>query len=162
MKTFCAVIATILAVSAGSAQVLTEGQHTREVGQSIYGLGLSAGVASGFGLSFRHHLPGFFSYQIVGGVIKVDDKTDYNIGGELQFDMTRGDRSRFFADASTGYFYSGNGGNNLSGPYRLGLGLGWEWGNFEPMNMSAELLFTYFSDGTILPLPQVALHYYFF
>jgi len=152
----------VLLVSAGSAQVLTEGQHTMEVTRSIYGLGLSAGVASGFGLSFRHHPPGFFSYQIVGGVIKVDDKTDYNIGGELQFDMTRGDRSRFFADASTGYFYSGNNGNDLAGPYRLGLGLGWEWGNFDPMNMSAELLFTYFSDGTILPLPQVALHYYFF
>ncbi|HUL44125.1 MAG TPA: hypothetical protein VLY03_07180 [Bacteroidota bacterium] len=162
MKTCGALLATFLVVVPGPAQVLTSGQHTREVSQSIYGLGLSAGVASGFGLSFRHHLPGFFSYQIVGGVIKVDNKTDYNIGGEVQFDMTRGDRSRFFADASTGYFYSGDGGNTLAGPYRLGLGLGWEWGNFDPMNMSAELLFTYFSDGTILPLPQVAIHYYFF
>lgn len=145
------------------AQVSIENQESKQVQQSIYGLGFSAGFASGFGLSFRHHPPGLFSYQIIGGIVKVDRNTDYNIGGELQFDIMRGDRVRFFADGATGYFYSGdNGKNNLAGPYRVGIGFGWEWLHFDPMNFTGEILFTYFSDGTVLPLPQLSAHYYFF
>lgn len=144
-------------------QVVVESQASKQVKQSIFGLGLSAGVASGFGLSFRHHLPGSMSYQIVGGIIKVDRKTHYNIGSELQFDIVHGERSRFFGGGAMGYFFSGeNGTNDLSGPMRIGVGFGWEWMALESMHVSGELLFTYFSDGTVFPLPQVSAHYYFF
>ncbi len=153
----------LLATPVARSQVAAGGQPGRDVRQSIYGLGLSAGVASGFGLSFRHHLPGTISYQIVGGIIKLDRKTHYNIGSELQFDVARGISSRFFADVAVGYFYSGEDGvNDLSGPFRIGAGLGWEWMAGDAMNLSAEILFTSFSDGTVLPLPQLAAHYYFF
>ncbi len=163
MRTLILILATVFSMTIAEAQVVVQNQESRMVPRSIYGLGLAAGFASGFGLSFRHHLPGFFSYQIIAGVIKVDKETDYNVGGELQFDIMRGDISRFFADVAMGYFYSGDKGRNkLDGPYREGLGFGWEWMTVGPMNFTTELLFTNFSDGTILPLPQFSAHYYFF
>ena len=148
----------------GSAQVEVPNQNKpKELGQSVFGLGLSAGYVSGFGLSFRHHLPSVLSYQIIGGIIKIDTKLHYNIGSEIQFDLARGETSRFFVCGGMGYFYSGESGhNNLDGPFRLGLGIGGETTKSESFSLAGELMFSYFSDGTVLPLPQVSAHYYFY
>jgi len=154
---------SILIAGTAQAQVEVQSAASRQVRQSVFGLGLSAGAASGFGLSFRHHLPGTTSYQVVGGIIRVDRKTHYSLGGELQFDLSHGEQSRFFGDFASCYSFSGSDGtNDLSGPFRLGAGFGWEWMASGALHMSGELLFTYFSDGTVLPLPQLAAHYYFF
>jgi len=130
--------------------------------QSVFGLGLFGGPAGGLGLSFRHHLPSAVSYQITGGIIKVDDKLSYDIGAEAQFDLARGPAGRFYAAAATAYFFSGRGGvNDLEGPGRVGLGVGGETAVGYGFNVSGDLLFTYFTDGTVLPLPQIGFHYYF-
>ena len=156
-------ILAVIIVTAGHAQVSTPNmEQNKKFGQSVFGLGVSAGFVSGFGLSFRHHLPKEFSYQVVFGIIKSGDKTLYNIGGEGQYDIIRAGETRFFVGGAAGYFYSGNGSNDLEGPFRLGAGLGGEWKGIESFHVSGELLFTYFNDGTILPLPQVSAHYYFF
>ncbi len=151
------------------AQTTTFGQvnvpiqnKPKELERSVFGLGLSAGYVSGFGLSFRHHLPSVVSYQIVGGIIKTDTRLHYNIGGEIQVDLVRGETTRFFVGWGMGYFYSGESGHNeLKGPFRAGIGIGGETFRQESFSLSGELLFSYFSDGTILPLPQVSAHYYF-
>ena len=138
-------------------------EKPKELGQAVFGLGLSAGYVSGFGLSFRHHLPSVISYQIVAGIIKIDTKLHYNIGGEMQFDLVRGETTRFFVCGGMGYFHSGESGNNdLDGPFRVGLGIGGEVVRAESFSLAGELMFSYFSDGTVLPLPQVSAHYYFF
>jgi hypothetical protein len=146
------------------SQVTPPAREAARIDRSIFGLGISAGVASGFGLSFRQHMPGELSYQLIGGIIKTDIRTHYNLGGELQFDLRRGQSSRFFAEGAMGYFYSGESGHNdLEGPLRMGAGIGGEWSNgAQPLAVTLEILFTYFSDGTVLPLPQASLHYYFF
>jgi hypothetical protein len=130
---------------------------------NVFGLGLAAGSATGVGLSFRHHLPSVFSYQITGGIIKVDDRLSYSIGFEGHADLARSGQGRFFVGGGVGYYYSGRSGRNeLSGPARIGAGIGGEIHMGSGLHCSGELLFTYFSDGNVLPLPQVALFYYFY
>ncbi len=146
-----------------TAQVIVPEGGSVQTDRSIFGIGLSGGVASGFGLSFRHHLPGSYSYQLIGGIIKADEKTLANAGMEIQYDFVKGEETRFFGSGAMGYFFNGpSGENELSAPLRIGLGVGGEWRNLRPFHLAAELLFTYFSDGTILPLPQMGVHYYFF
>lgn len=148
----------------GEAQVVVpnENQPTK-LGKTVYGLGFAVGFGTGLGVSFRHHFPSELSYQIVGGIIKVDTKLQYDLGAEAQYDLIRGGKTRFFVAGGFGYFYSGeSGSNNLSGPFRIALGVGGEFSNIRMVHITLEGMFTYFSDGNILPLPQVSAHYYFF
>lgn len=144
------------------AQVAEPAQTTESIDRSVFGLGLAGGTASGFGLSFRHHLPGDVSYQVIGGVIKADNQSLFNVGTELQYDFVRGESTRFFGACALGYFYRGKINNDLDAPIRFGLGIGGEFNKIDPLHLSGELLFTFFNDGTILPLPQISVHYYFF
>ena len=158
-----ALLAVLYALPARSQAVLPERGRDGGLRENVYGLGLAVGAASGIGLSFRHHLPGYFSYQLIGGIIKVDNRTSYAIGGEFQYDFIRGAGIRFFAAGALGYYYGGRGhGNEIDGPGRLGAGIGAEVPVQGGFHLSGELLFTYFSDGNVLPLPQVAMHYYFY
>jgi hypothetical protein len=164
MKNLLIILLLIVLISTVHGQVsVPSSEQATELGQTVFGLGLSGGVVSGFGLSFRHHLPTALSYQVVAGVVKSDNKVHYNFGGEIHYDLIRSDKTRFFACGGLGYFYSGESGQNeLAGPFRSGLGIGAETGTSKSFNLAAELLFTYFSDGTILPLPQISAHYYFY
>ena len=93
----------------------------------------------------------------------MDTKLHYDIGGQVQYDLVRGETTRFYACGGMGYFYSGESGHNdLNGPFRLGAGIGGEKGRLESFSFSGELMFTYFNDGTVLPLPQLSAHYYFY
>lgn len=157
------IAALLLTVESGIGQVLPpRPTGEKELRQSVFGLGISAGFASGIGLSFRHHLPGKMVYQIVGGIIKSKDELNYSVGGELQFDLQRTAGSRFFIVGAAGYFYSGsNDTNGMEAPGRIGLGIGGEIPLGDDLGLTGELLFTYMSDGTVLPLPQASIHYYF-
>jgi hypothetical protein len=158
-------VTALLSVNPLRAQVVLP-QRGQEGGlrMNVFGLGVAVGPVSGVGLSFRHHPPGSFSYAIAGGIIKVDNTTAYDIGLEGQYDLVRNGTSRFFTAAGTGFYHSGNGSHNdLSGPWRLGVGIGGELAVVASgFHVSGDLLFTYFSDGTVLPLPQIGLHYYFY
>ena len=164
MKTLYAFTVGVLLLSTTlRAQVVVpDEKHPTKLGKTVYGLGFAAGAGTGFGVSFRHHLPSELSYQIAGGVIKVDAKLAFDVGGEAQFDFLRGETTRFYAGGGAAYFYSGESGNDMKGPFRFALGVGGEFSNIQLVHISVEGMFTYFSDGTILPLPQIGLHYYFF
>ncbi len=130
---------------------------------NVFGLGLAAGASSGAGLSFRHHLPSVARYQITGGIIKVNDRLSYSLGAELQFDLARGPVSRFFVGGGAAYYYSGSSTHNdMEGPARIGIGIGGEYAGGSGLHVSGDLMFTYFSDGTVLPLPQIGIFYYFY
>jgi hypothetical protein len=148
---------------AARAQVVVSGPRGTEAPrESVFGIGLFAGSASGIGLSFRHHLPGAFSYQVTGGVIKTGENLHYDIAGSVQYDFSRGESSRFYGTAGVGYYYSGESDNNtLEGPARAALGVGGEFHLVDTIHFMVEGVFTYFTDGTILPLPQVGAYYYF-
>jgi hypothetical protein len=164
MKLYCGlVLMALLLPGRVSAQVESPASGRTQFSHSVFGIGLFGGAATGLGLSFRHHLPSSFSYQVVGGVINASEKLSYDFGMQLQFDLIRSATTRFYAGSGIAFFYAGKSGgtNEMDGPGRLGLGIGGEFNAGSDLNASLELMFTYFTDGTILPLPQLGVHYYF-
>lgn len=151
-----------LAVQTHAQVVLPERESAGGFPYHAFGLGIFLGPASGMGLSFRHHLPSTLSYQLTGGIIKVDERLQYAIGAELQMDLSRTSASRFFVAGAVGYYHAGSSSTNeMKGPGRVGLGLGGEVFAGAGFHATGELIFTYFTDGTVLPLPQIGFHYYF-
>jgi hypothetical protein len=163
-KTFLSVfLISLFLVSISIAQVTTSGLEKAEgLSKPVYGLGISAGWASGIGLSFRSHLPSNSSIQAVFGIIKTSNKLSACLGGEYQYDLVRSNSTRFFIGAAMSYFYSGVNSNEVSAPFRVGAGVGGEFQVQESLHVSVEGLFVFFSDGRVIPLPQIAAHYYFF
>lgn len=160
---FSLTIALILFTSAAGAQVAVTSVKGEAFGKSVYGLGFSGGPASGVGISYRYHAEGKTSLQGVLGIFKPKNTdTFYTFGAEFQQDLTRSGSARFFFGAASSYFYNGSGQNRYAAPFRFGAGLGGEFLLQEGVHMTFQGLFTYFSDGTILPLPQLAIHYYFY
>jgi hypothetical protein len=156
-------IAVMLMSTLTHAQVSTSDLSNAEgLTKTAYGLGFSAGWTSGIGLSFRSHLPSNSSVQGVFGIIKTSDKLSMSIGGEYQYDLVRSKTTRFFVGSALSYFYNGNGSNEVSGPFRVGAGIGGEFQVQAALHITLEGLFTFFSDGRVIPLPQIAVHYYFF
>jgi len=164
MKLSCAIIfALVASFSPAVAQVTTAGLTKAEnLDRTVYGLGFTASAASGLGVSFRAHLPSKLSLQGVFGIIKTSDKLLLSIGGEGQYDLVRGNLTRFYICSAASYFYEGSGGNEIGGPFRIGVGVGGEFYVRESFHVSVGGMFVYFSDGTILPLPEISCHYYFF
>ncbi len=150
------------ALSTHAQVVLPDREAAGGLRQHVFGLGVFVGPSSGLGLSFRHHLPSTVSYQLTGGIVKIDDRLQYAVGGEVQLDLSRTSGTRFFIAGALGYYYAGSADRNeMAGPGRIGLGLGGEMFAGGGFHAAVELLFTYFSDGTVLPLPQFGLYYYF-
>ena len=153
----------ILLSSSLKAQVTASSVKGESFGQSVYGLGFSGGPASGLGISCRYHTSGKNSLQAIFGIFKPKTSdTFYSFGAEYQYDLTRSNSARFFYVLASSYNYNGSGSNNYDAPFRAGTGLGGEFLVQDALHISFEGLFTYFSDGTILPLPQLSFHYYFF
>lgn len=159
---FIGVAVVLFDVNATGQVVLPDEQHPTQLGRVVYGLGFAAGAGTGLGVSFRHHMPNEMSYQLVGGIVKVERKLSYDVGVEAQFDFLRGETSRYFAGFGASYFYSGERKNTLRGPFRAAIGVGGEFSNIQLVHITISGMFTYFSDGNILPLPQLGIHYYFF
>jgi len=167
MKTQLLLVLFVLMLAVGppvSAQVvLPDREAPAGLTENVFGLGLFGGPATGLGLSFRHHLPSPMSYQITGGIIRVEGRTSYDFGGEVQFDLARTASSRFFVGGGAGYYYSSRSGSNeMDAPARIGVGLGGEFAVSPGLHTTVEAMFTFFSDGTVLPLPQFGFHYYFY
>lgn len=130
--------------------------------RSLYGIGFAGGPASGAGVSFRAHFPSKSSIEITTGILKTKSGTFFSAGGEYQYDLVRGSSTRFFFGPGVGYFYNGKGKNNFDAPWRAGLGVGGEFKVQEALHITVEGMFVFFSDGSIIPLPQGGLHYYFY
>ncbi len=152
----------VLAVESSRAQVNVSPQsRAKGWDRPVFGLGVGVGLLSGAGFSFRHHLPERFSYQITGGIIKIESNLSYDIGLELQFDLVNA-QTRFYGLVGTGYYYAGTSSrNDMKAPFRFGAGAGVEWNVSGGFHFTLAGALTYFSDGDILPLPQCGLYFYF-
>ncbi len=156
------IVVAILTLPVYSQVVVPDKDRPTELERGVFGLGASFGLGTGMGISFRHHLPSIASYQFTAGIIKDAKKMIYDLGLEIQFDLVRGERTRFYAGGGSGFYFVGENSNELKGPLRLALGIGIESKARDALHISGSLYFTYFTDGQILPLPQVGMHYYFF
>jgi len=130
--------------------------------RTFWAAGIHVGLLSGLGLSGRFHPPGRFAFQLTGGGIGVGEAVTYNFGGEAQFDFDSDGRSRFYGFLAASYYYwEDKAGEQDIGPFRTGLGIAYEWNIAEKLIFMANLGITYFSTGTVLPLPQAGFYYYF-
>ena len=156
-------ILVLMFVSVSNSQVTSTGLSNAEgLKTTVYGLGFAAGWASGLGVSFRAHLPSNSSVQGVFGIIKTSDKLALCLGGEYQYDLVRSNASRYFVASAMSYFYHGKYFNEVDGPFRVGAGIGGEFQLQQSLHITVEGMFVFFSDGRVIPLPQIAAHYYFF
>jgi hypothetical protein len=162
MKRLITLVLILASASVVTAQVNMPTNQSTSLSRNVFGLGFFAGASGGVGLSFRHHLPMPLSYQVTGGIIKTDGKMRSNIGFEVQYDLTRSENARFFFGGAFGYYYSGKDGNNdMSAPTRGAIGIGGELPMSHGLHVSGDVMFTFFSDGNVLPLPQLGVYYYF-
>jgi hypothetical protein len=166
IRTIVVFVCFLLFAKQSKAQVAVSNEGIREpqhFTENIFGVGLHASLVSGFGLSFRQRFAGTaFAYQINGGIIKINRSLYYDIGGELQFDLSGSAYDRIYVIAGAGYYYSGDGRNELSTPGRVGIGLGYEYAFTRQVGISFGLLIAGFlPNGDILPLPQIGIHYFF-
>ena len=114
MKIQCGLLLMVLLLPAKlPAQIESPASGRTQFHHSVFGLGLYGRAATGLGLSFRHHLPSNFRYQIVGGVINASEKLSYDFGMQLQFDLMRSATTRVYAGSGIAFFYAGkSGGTN--------------------------------------------------
>jgi hypothetical protein len=140
-----------------------------------WGIGAQAGLMSGMGVGVRFHPLGRFGVQLAGGAISGGEGLAGNVGIEGQYDFDWRDRSRFFGfigmglytngeeelTVAAGTWEQGKEDPRLDSPFRAGVGLAYEWDISNTLIFSASVAFTYFSEGTFIPLPQVGLYYLF-
>ena len=161
--TIVLLVALLGNVSICLSQVIVSERTDMQYDRQVFGVGVSVGPIDGSGISFRHHLLVPFSYTLNAGVIKVDENLHYALGADLEYDLARSMNGRYFVVLGFGYYYSGSTSvNEMNGPFRTGLGVGAEFAVNGPLHFSLMGAFTFFSDGTILPLPQIGIHYYFY
>jgi hypothetical protein len=158
------IAACFVTISAQAQTTTTEGEAgtAAAFNENVFGVGVNVSFCSGMGLAFRHHLPKLpLAYQLSGGVIKSSDLLLYDVGLEVQFDLSLSD-NRLYALLGGGYYYYGKDSNEASSPNRFGLGLGYEMPFSKSIGMSLNLMVTLFEpQGDILPLPSAGLMVYF-
>ncbi len=157
----CGLLSTASSV-AQTAQTSNEAGTRAAFESNVFGVGLAGSVCSGMGLAFRQHFGSIpFAYQLAGGIIKSGDVLLYDAGLEFQFDLSLSE-NRLYAVLGGGYYYQGNGRNELASPNRFGAGIGYEMPFSKSVGMSMDLMVTLFEPGgDILPLPSLGLLVYF-
>ena len=135
---------------------------------NVFGVGISASLCSGMGLSFRQHFAAVpLGYQITGGIWKTHDLYTYDAGAEVQYDLSLS-TNRLYALGAIGYYYYGNtdqfgiNTNALDSPLRFGAGIGYEMPYSRSVGASISLMITVFEpSGDVIPLPSLGFHVYF-
>ena len=158
-------------IQEATAVPITTPQEERDLykdRETLWAIGLHGGLLSGMGLGLRMNYSQRFGFQLVGGAMTWKDKFVYSVGFEGQFDFDTAKRSRLYALAAVGFYDNGeeepkpgDEDKRLKGPLRAGLGVGYEWAVSDKMVLMANGAFTYFSNGSFLPLPQLGIFYYF-
>ena len=134
---------------------------TEAFNETVQGLGFFVGPSTGVGLSYRFHNPSTTSMQFTFGIMSTKDDFFISVGMGLQQDLVMGRSSRFYIVGGIAYFHTGKSANEYEGPFRIGAGIGGELRALDALHFSAEGIFTLFSDGSIYPVPQCGIHYYF-
>jgi hypothetical protein len=158
------------AVSATAQTTVTESEAGVQnvFATNVFGVGISASLCSGMGLSFRQHFADVpAGYQLTGGIWKTHDLYMYDMGAEIQYDLFLS-VNRLYALGGIGYYYYGNtdrfgiNKNGLDSPLRFGAGIGYEMPYSRSVGASISVMITAFEpSGDIIPLPSLGFHIYF-
>lgn len=164
---------SLLGLSAADVRAQSDERSGYYEEKMRFGVGAQAGLMSGMGLGVRIHPAGRMGVQLAGGAISGGESVAASIGIEGQYDFDWRDRSRFFGFVGMGYYTNGEEeltfeeweqgkeDPRLNSAFRAGIGIGYEWDISNVLIFSANIAFTYFSEGMFLPLPQIGLYYLF-
>lgn len=133
--------------------------------QSYFGVGAQLGLATGSGITVRHTWPMGLTIEGTAFFFSTG-RPIWNFGAEAQYLLSSGEMDRFYALGGVGFYYNGGTAqqNTLTGPTRIGIGVGYEWFVSNAMSLSGELPFTAFLGSgkvSVLPLPQLQFMFYF-
>jgi hypothetical protein len=138
---------------------------------TYYAIGLNVGLVSGAGLAGRASFPNGLAAQMAFFALSVPgDKygTHFNIGGELQYSFSSNNSGRVYSLLGLGYYDTSyqdtafGDGNAVANPFRIGLGIGYEWFTTRNFVIALSLPITYFpTTSEFFPVPQVGFFYYF-
>jgi hypothetical protein len=168
----------LLGITLGSFASLhaqTSSDSLRTVGSDFYNnmyfaVGANIGLLSGAGLAARVSFPGGFAAQLAFLPISVPGEkytTHFNIGGEAQYAFNRTSSGRLYALFGMGYYGTWSNqpdlkGNVIENPFRMGLGIGYEYFTSPNFVISLSGAITYFPNTSeFFPLPEVGFFYYF-
>lgn len=160
-----AVVFTVLAV--GSPSRVAKAEET-------LGFGVAAGRTGGMGFSVRKMPLAGFGWQAGGIYIKSTDMTYGNIGCETFYILNRTKNTVLYLAGGISYTYDRTKEdywidyNHMETRHHLdegaavgaGVGASFRYSQWEQVWFSADLLLTA-DDDTVLPSPQVAIHYFF-
>jgi hypothetical protein len=138
---------------------------------TYYAVGLNIGLLSGSGLAARASFPGGLAGQMAFFAVSVPgDKysTHFNIGGELQYSFSRNRSGRLYSLLGLGFYDTGyqdttfGDGSAIANPFRIGIGIGYEYFTSPNFVISISGAITYFpTTSEFFPLPELGLFYYF-
>ena len=143
------------------------------------GIGVAAGAASGTGISYQEILPSAFGYRGAMALWKLGDFFFIDVGASaLRVLRDDGERRIYLigglaywrrTDEETEDILDENMNvvgervfDDVDDSWSLGAGAGLEFPFGARAGLSLEAVFTYWAEsGSLLPLPQAALHYHF-
>jgi hypothetical protein len=167
---FLTQVATSQDVSGNNAPVKpTIAQSLRQ--STYWAIGAQYGLLGGTGISLHYSLANRFAFELSGGYITLGDGM-WSLGAEAQYLLDNGPDNRLYALAGAGNYHVGKADtagvidNKLSHPFRLGLGVGYEYFIGPKASISAELPVVIFMPraggrAEVYPFPQVQFLYYF-
>ncbi len=119
-------------------------------------LGAAAGVASGVGFSYRQVAPEKIGFQVAFIGWKTGDGHFVSIGVQPMYVIDEKATNRLYIVGGVGIFSTED-----DTDFNIGVGLGIEYFEIKNVGASLEAVLTYLSNGNIIPLPQLAILYYF-
>ena len=142
-----------------------DGASAEKLNQStFFGIGGQVGFATGTGITIRYTDPRRYGAEVNFWYMTLGkDKAFYNVGAELQYQFDNSLDSRLYGVGGFGFYGNSEGttDNTLSGPFRIGIGVGYETFISRAAAIDFEGILTIFSDKTVLPTPQIGICYYF-
>jgi hypothetical protein len=144
-------------------------------GEETLGFGLSGGMVAGNGFSVRRMPLTGFGWQAGGILLKTASETYFNLGGEYLYVLNRTQSTSLYLAGGLAYIYESNEKHVWDDSQRrynteddikrgvaggAGVGIAIRFTKWEQMWFSGDLMLTAYRD-TVLPSPQVAIHYFF-
>lgn len=181
IKAFVLVLSIAFFSQTGYSQtgaINQEGDKT-SMQKNVFGFGTNVSLMSGIGVSFKEHFArNPLSYMVTGYVFKDKTGATYDFGLEVQYDFYMKEFTRFYALAGFSYFYNGTKGtqydpiagslintseyNQLEGPKRFGVGIGFDIALGYSISFYGNVTLTSFQPvGDLLIYPYGGLMFYF-
>jgi hypothetical protein len=120
------------------------------------GLGVAAGLTTGYGFSYIHHDPSGWATLATGILWKSSERTRYSVGLNIQRTVAGNARSRVYVDGGGAFFH------HYVTDFNIGAGIGIEVLWKQSFGVSVDLDEAWLTrKGDVVVAPAASAHYYF-